>query len=215
MTKPRLDEAGVMDFFRAQGRATDPAMAGMNLSQRMAAMSRMSAMDNVARAAMSQWQQKVMDLTRANQNMPVDDTAYMDNLQDFVENSLLQKSIESLDQASRAQVNAQISSLLQSRNDPKKLASAFKNLVVATVAARQDPQKTSAASTQAPSTASPANTAKQMLPLVQKFLGSAVSGQQQAAMKTFLQGQANQKVVRSTGNPTVDAFLNALGISTR
>jgi len=216
--KQQLTEASFTDYVKAAF-TKDPNMANLPLDQRAAAMMKDTAMQNVAKLALQQWQSKVLTLIRANQNMPITDREYTDNLKDFIEKTLLQKPLTTLDQLSRQRLGVQINNVLASRNDPKKLQQTFQELAVNTAAARQDPTRVgrqyAQAAAQAPTGSAQAGSAQQTSPLIKRFMQSTVNASQLAGLQQFLAQNVQGGIVRSTGNAVVDAFINHLGVKTR
>ena len=223
--KSKLNEAGILDYAKA-ALTKDPALANLSVDQRIASMQRDSALQAVAKKALEQWQGKVVTLQRANQNMPISDQEYTNNLKDFIENVLLQKPLTTLDQTSRQRMGAQINAVLAAKNDPKALPKAFNTLVVNTAAARQDPgrlgrtpgqqqQQQTGQRQQPPTGSAQVGAAKQAMPLVKQFLNRSMGNSQFRSLQQFLQQNASATTVRSTGNATVDAFINLLGIKTQ
>lgn len=142
-----------MDYIKAAA-TSDPRLAQLPLSQRAAAMRTNSATQMMSKAALNQWQGRVLQLLKANQTAGgsgmlgpngVTDQEYVDNLEDFVEKVMLQKPIESLDSNSGTRLNQMINSVMTVKNDPKKMQTAFQDLAAITTAARMDPSKTGAA----------------------------------------------------------------------
>ena len=219
----QLTEAGMLDYAKAMI-TKDPALANLNVDQRIAAMQRDTALQNVAKQTLQQWQGKVVTLQRANQNLPISDQEYTNNLKDFVENVLLQKPLTTLDQPSRQRLGQQINTVLAARNDAKALTKAFDTLVVSTAAARQDPARlgrtqqnpqTAGQRQQPPAGSAQVGAAKQVQPLVKQFLNRSVGQSQINGMQQFLQQNSGATTVRSTGNALIDAFINQLGIKTQ
>ena len=170
----------------------------------------------LAKAALQQWNNKVLQLTQANKGQPVGDQEYFTQLQDFANRVMLQGGFARLDGTSAKRVKQAIADVTAVRNDPNQLQDKMAQLVTATAASRQDPNAYYGAprgrAGQAPTGAAQAGAAQQAAPLVQQFLNQSVSAAQQQGFKTFLQQYAGTGGVRSTGNATVDAMLKQFGL---
>lgn len=222
----RLDEAGMMDYLRAAA-STDPALANLPLAQRAAAMQRSKAVSQVGQATLQRWQQKVIDLTRANQNQPITDQEYIDNLKTFIETTLLQKGLTTLDQNSRQRLGQAINAVVAARNDRRQLASTFQNLVTMTTAARQDPTR----QYKMPGQRRTAPTAAPAAPTTTPAAAPAVATVNPAALKATLANlgvdikpsrSAIQQVmsksganlnIKRTGDAYADALLTLFGFN--
>jgi hypothetical protein len=170
----------------------------------------------LAKAALQQWNNKVLQLTQANKGQPVSDQEYFTQLQDFVNRVMLQGAFSRLDGTSAKRVKQAIAGVTGVRNNPTQLQDKMEQLVTTASASRQDPNAYYGAprgsAAKAPTGAAQAGAAQQAAPLVQQFLNQSVSAVQQQGFKTFLQQYAGTGAVRSTGNATVDAFLKELGL---
>lgn len=223
----RLDEAGMMDYLRAAA-STDPALTKLPLAQRAAAMQRSKAVSQIGQATLQRWQQKVIDLTRANQNQPITDQEYTDNLKTFIETTLLQKGLTTLDQNSRQRMGQAINAVVAARDDQRQLASTFQNLVTITTAARQDPTRQykmagqrRAAPAAVPAAASaaspaPATTTTTVNPAALKNtlanLGVDIKPSRSAIQQVMSKAGANLNIKR-TGDPYADALLTLFGFN--
>lgn len=170
----------------------------------------------LAKAALQQWNNKVLQLTQANKGQPVGDQEYFTQLQDFANRVMLQGGFARLDGTSAKRVKQAIADVTAVRNNPNQLQDKMAQLVTATAASRQDPNAYYGAprgrAGQVASGATPAGSAQQVTQAVQDFLNRAISSVQQNGLKTFLQQSAGTAALRSTGNATVDALLKELGL---
>jgi hypothetical protein len=170
----------------------------------------------LAKAALQQWNNKVLQLTQANKGQPVGDQEYFTQLQDFANRVMLQGGFARLDGTSAKRVKQAIADVTAVRNNPNQLQGKMEQLVTATAASRQDPNAYYGAprgsAGQAAPGAAPAGSAQQATQAAKDFLNGAISGSQQTGFKTFLQQSAGTGALRSTGNATVDALLKELGL---
>lgn len=193
-----------MDYIKAMA-TTDPKMASLPLSQRAAAMRTSTATQMLGKAALNQWQGRVLQLLKANQtaggsgmldSKGVKDQEYVDNLEDFVEKVLLQKPIESLDNTSGTKLNQMINAVMAVKNDPKKMQTAFQDLVAITTAARMDPAKSGTAQQSA------------QQPGGQQAVQNTVQGTKIALQGINTQTLAQNMVTANNGQPVVATKTN-------
>ena len=140
-----LTEAGIWDYVKAATMAKQqPGLANMPLDQRAAAIARDTAVQNLAKVALNQWNARVYQLSKvastpdpATGKPVIDKTEYAKQLQDFVDRNLLQGSYKYLDSASKQRVEAIKREIIDSQNDPQKLQQAFASLTPITTTAIQ------------------------------------------------------------------------------
>jgi hypothetical protein len=140
-----ITEAGIWDYVKAATMAKQqPGLANMPLDQRAAAIARDTAVQNLAKVALNQWNAKVYQLSKvastpdpATGQPVIDKTEYAKQLQDFVDRNLLQGSYKYLDSASKQRVEAIKREIIAGQNDPQKLQQAFASLTPITTTAIQ------------------------------------------------------------------------------
>lgn len=163
----------------------------------------------VANAALTQWNNKVLQLMQANQGQPISDNEYNDHLKDFLQKTMLgNRRIDYLDINSQGRIDQAIDAVMKNRNNKTALSQSFQQLAGAALAARMDPNRM-----QQRQTGSVTTSPQQVQSAIQKTiqqLGPHVS----TTLATAVQNAAGVAQVRSTGNPATDALLNNLGIKT-
>lgn len=220
----QIDEQGILGGIK---QAAQAAVGGIKQSAQ-AAMGNVGAQaaqntDMLGAAMAKQWTMKAAQLANAAaaaKGGTVSDGEYSAQLMDFIEQNMLQKKSNELDQASRTRLGQMVGRVVASRNDSRKLDQAFKDLAKITTTARLDPkfsrgvrapqaQAKTAATTNQP--AAQQMTPQQARQQAQDFFTTAIGSTQQEGMTRYLGGGT----VKSTGNAVVDGFLNALGVKTR
>jgi hypothetical protein len=214
--KQRLDEVDIIGGIKG-------AVAGFQQSQQQRQVQQNTAA--LAKAALQQWNNKVIQLTQAAGGQPVDPTDYENNLNDFVERVMLRTyKIADLDDSSQTRVEQAIGAVVQGRNDRRALAPAFEKLVQQATVARLDPAKTSYQSPAAQKTVGPgakqtpgaknpiANPA-QAKAAVQNALGAAkITVGNRQGLATEIQAAGDVTVPR-TPNLLANAALKELGFN--
>lgn len=208
----KLREASFTDYVKAAV-SSNPALANMSWSQRANVLSKDKAIQQLAKASLQNWNNRVYQMSQAQQRLgqpaQISDTEYKQSLKDYVERVLLQKNIASLDPASQSSVNAAIDRVTTNKDKPAQLEPFFQTLIYTTASARANPNQLPFGAPQV--TASPQMTTQQAQQAVQQFFAGGMSTSQQQAMSAFLQQYSGTNSVRSTGNPVTDAMLKQLG----
>jgi hypothetical protein len=178
-----------------------------------------------AKAALQQWNNKVIQLTQAAAGQPVDATEYENQLGDFVERIMLRNyKIADMEPQSQQRIEQAIGDVVQNRNDRNSLASSFEKLAQQTVVARLDPAKTSFQSPAAQKTLGPG--AKQAPGAAQQPVVLNAQQAQQAAAQALRNANVNVSqlatqlatqtggpvTVPRTNNNVVNALLKAVGV---
>ena len=210
ITPSMITEAGIIDKAKALF-STDPALANLPYQQKLAALERDTQIQQLSKVALTNWQAKVVSLMRANQNAPISNEEYLDNLTDFIEQTLLKSQLQFLDTNSTQLIANSMNTVVNARNDKKQLPKAFNQLLVAVTAARRKP--TSAHAPQAPQGTPSAMSQQQATQAIQQLVTSLIGTNQQNSIKSGLSQIAGPLNVRSTGNPTADALLKQFGIN--
>jgi hypothetical protein len=136
--KQRLDEVDIIGGIKG-------AVAGFQQSQQQRQVQQNTAA--LAKTALQQWNNKVIQLTQAAGGQPVDEKEYKTYLTDFVQKVMLgNKSIDNLDAASKPRIQKAIDDVVAGRNDRNKLSSTFNELVTQATVARTTPTKAQAQS---------------------------------------------------------------------
>jgi hypothetical protein len=178
----------IHEIFQTQRSAVNEQDFVSDLSSARTQQVQSQQVNQLADMAYKQWMKKLVAMQVAAQGQPIDNDEYSDNLQDFVGRVLLgNKSIDTLDNRSKQRISAAIDGIMRAKDSPQaryELPQAFQELARQASVARQDPAQ-----------------AKQ----TQMDINQIVQAAQQ------IKQQTNQPV-GSTGNPSVDALLAALGI---
>jgi hypothetical protein len=220
VTNVELTEASLSDMLTAVF-TKDPSLQGLSLDQKATAISNSKAVEKIANLTYNQWLQKYVQLVRVNQNQQLNRNNYKTELKAFVEQVLLPRGISYDVLQVKPQLDMAIAQMEANRGDPDQNKLAFEKLVDLATVARADPktqQRMRQNNTQQQPTApSPAGGAAQQLRAMQTALTQTISRTQQQTLTQILQSALASPTspVRSTGIPTVDAFLNALGVKTR
>jgi hypothetical protein len=213
----QINEQGIMGGIKqaaqaAVGGVKQAAQAAMGNAGAQAAQNT----DMLGKAMFKQWNTKAAQLANAAAATgagTVPDKEYSAQLMDFVEQNMLQKRSSDLDQTSRQRLGQMIGKVVAARNDPRQLEQAFRDLAKITTTARVDPNAgRGAAAAPGAKTATPgvqsALNPQQAKANAEQFLFQTVGRGQQQGLANYLAGSA----AKSTGNPTVDGFLSALGV---
>lgn len=212
ITKKQTNE-GIMDTLKGVFK-TDPASANLPLDQRIRAAQTNTATQQVAKLVMQQWQNKMVQLTRAASTTggAVSDQEYGEQLEDFIERVLLQnKRVEDLDQQSGQRLDAIMQKIVAGRNDAKALPELFNNLTAVTTAARVDTTKFKGGQTQQPTAQQGAQNLSQANPQV--AVKQALKGVNTSALNQQIAAVGGgPQTVKSTSNRYVDQLLKQLGI---
>ena len=223
--KQRLDEVDIIGGIKKAVSGVQGAVAGFQQNQQQRQVQQNTAA--LSKAALQQWNNKVIQLTQAAGGQPVDPTEYENQLSDFVERIMLRSyKIADMEPQSQQRIEQAIGAVVQGRNDRRALAPAFEKLVQQATVARLDPAKTSYQSPAAQKTVGPG--AKQapgaQTPAPQQQLNPT---QAASAVNQVLRGaqvnasavaQALQKVtggpvaVQPTNSTVVNALLKTMGI---
>jgi hypothetical protein len=213
ITPSMITEAGIIDKAKALF-STDPALANLPYQQKLAALERDTQIQQLSKVALTNWQAKVVSLMRANQNAPISNEEYLDNLTDFIEQTLLKSQLQFLDTNSTQLIANSMNTVVNARNDKKQLPKAFNQLLVAVTAARRKPMSVQAPQApQAPQGTPSAMSQQQATQAIQQLVTSLIGTNQQNSIKSGLSQIAGPLNVRSTGNPTADALLKQFGIN--
>jgi hypothetical protein len=219
VTEIQLDEANLADMLTAVF-TKDPSLQGLTLDQKATAISHSKAVEKIANLTYNQWLQKYVQLVRVNQNQQLNRNNYKAELKSFIEQVLLPRGVSYDVLQVKPQLDVAIAQMEANRGDPDQNKLAFERIVDLATVARADPklqQRMGRNTAQQPTAPAPAGGAAQQLRAMQQALTQTVSRQQQQALTQILQSALASPTspVRSTGVPTVDAFLNALGVQTR
>lgn len=204
-------------------------LAGMvgNLQQKLQTRKVQQNTSMAAKAALQQWNNKVIQLTQAAAGQPVDATEYENQLADFVERVMLRSyKIADMEAQSQQRIEQAIGDVVQNRNDRAGLTSAFEKLAQQTVVARLDPAKTSfqspaAQKTLGPGAKQPASAqqpvvlnAQQAQAAANQALRNANVNAQQLATQLATQA-GGPVVIPRTNNNVVNALLSAIGVQVK
>ena len=219
VTNVELTEASLSDMLTAVF-TTDPSLQGLPFDQKAAAIGNSKAIEKIAKLTYNQWLQKYVQLVRVNQNQQLNKNNYKSELKSFVEQVLLPRGVSYDVLQVKPQLDVAIAQMEANRGDPDQNKVSFERLVDIATVARADPrrqQRQGQNTTQQPTAPAGAGGAAQQLRAMQTMLTQTVSRAQQQSLTQVLQGAlaSPSSPVRSTGVPTVDAFLNALGVKTR
>lgn len=219
VTNVELTEASLSDMLTAVF-TKDPSLQGLSLDQKATAISNSKAVEKIANLTYNQWLQKYVQLVRVNQNQQLNRNNYKAELKSFIEQVLLPRGVSYDILQVKPQLDVAIARMEANRGDPDQNKLAFEKLVDLSAVARADPkiqQRQGQNTTQQPTAPAPAGGAAQQLRAMQTALTQTISRTQQQTLTQILQSALTtpNSPVRSTGIPTVDAFLNALGVKTR
>lgn len=221
--KQQLDEVDIVGAAKKAVAGVQGAVAGFQQSQQQRQIQQNTSA--LAKAAMQQWNNKVIQLTQAAGGQPVDPTEYENQLSDFVERVMLKSyKIADMEPQSQQRIEQAIGAVVNGRNDRRALGPAFEKLVQQAMVSRLDPAKTSFQSPAAQKTVGPGAKqppgaqapAQQLNPMMAAgAVGQILRGAQVNASAV---AQALQQVtggpisVQRTNNNVVNALLKSLGI---
>ena len=221
--KQRLDEVDIIGGIKKAVSGVQGAVAGFQQSQQQRQVQQNTAA--LAKAALQQWNNKVIQLTQAAGGQPVDATEYENQLSDFVERVMLRSyKIADMEPQSQTRIEQALGAVVQGRNDRRALGPAFEKLVQQATVARLDPAKTSYQSPAAQKTvgpgakqapgaktpASPLNPAQAALVVNTAIRKASIDP---AKLATELETAAGGTVAaQRTNNTVANALLKASGI---
>jgi hypothetical protein len=214
LQEQKLDEVPTLGQIASGVRG---AVAGFQQGQQQRAVQQNT--QAVAKAALQQWNNKLIQLQQAG----IASTQWENHLADFVEKIML-RNYKITDLEDTRGVENAMRAVIDAGMDRRKLEPAFNTLVQQTLVARLDPTKTAYQSPAAQRTVGPG--AKQA-PGAQQQLNpsqaaqAAAQAMRAARINPQAAAQEIQKVaggplaVRTTNNTMVDALLQSLGIQVR
>lgn len=215
--KRLLTEVSFSDMINAVF-SRDPNMAGMNLQQTAAAVRANKQIDQIADAAYQGWLIKHMNLMKVNRNQPLDPAKYKSEVKAHVLNQLLPRNVDFDELTVKTDLYRAIDDMANSVGDPAKNREAWNRIVDLSTVARQDPRfqrayrsQYSAARGTAPTSATTPGSIRAAKPVVRQAIMALINRNQQSGLAQVLQSAT----IRSTGNPTVDAFLEEFGVRVR
>jgi hypothetical protein len=221
--KQRLDEVDIIGGIKKAVSGVQGAVAGFQQSQQQRQVQQNTAA--LAKAALQQWNNKVIQLTQAAGGQPVDATEYENQLSDFVERVMLRSyKIADMEPQSQTRIEQALGAVVQGRNDRRALGPAFEKLVQQATVARLDPAKTSYQSPAAQKTVGPgakqAPGAKTPAPPLNPAQAASVvntairkASIDPAKLATELETAAGGTVAaQRTNNTVANALLKASGI---
>jgi len=218
-SKQQLDEIDIVGGIKKAVGGVQGAVAGFQQSQQQRAVQQNT--QGVAKAAMQQWNNKVIQLTQAAGGQPVDPAEYENQLADFVERVMLRSyKIADMEPQSQQRIEQAIGQVVAGRNDRRALAPAFEKLTQQALVARLDPAKSSYQSPAAQKTVGPGakqapGTAQQLNPTQAKSAVSQIM--RKANVNTSAVAQAVQQVtggpvtVQRTNSTVANALLKSMG----
>jgi len=220
--KQRLDEADIVGGIKG-------AIAGYQQSQQQRQVQQNT--QALSKAAMQQWNNKVVQLTQAAGGQPVDPDEYETQLSDFVERTMLRSyKIKDMEPQSQQRLEQAMGAVVQGRNDRKALGPAFEKLTQQALVARLDPAKTSYESPAAqkslgpgvkktPGAQNPEPTQQQLNPTQAKSAVDQIMRKANvnatAVAQALQQTTGGPVALRRTDSTVANALLKSLGFDVR
>ena len=134
LTKKTLNEASIVDYIQS-ALSKDPAVAAMrqnpnvSFAQRAQAIGQNKQLDQVANLALKQWNQKYLNLVRANNNQPLSVNDYTEELAAFAQKNLLPKYVPFNQLTNRSQLLQVFQNAAANSNNPAELAKDFNRII--------------------------------------------------------------------------------------
>ena len=142
LTKKQLNEASIVDYIQS-ALSKDPAVAAMrqnpnvSFAQRAQAIGQNKQLDQVANLALKQWNQRYLNLVRANNNQPLSANDYTEELAAFAQKNLLPKYVPFNQLTNRSQLLQAFQSAAANSNNPAELAKDFNRIIDLAAVARE------------------------------------------------------------------------------
>ena len=142
LNKKQLNEASIVDYIQS-ALSKDPAVAAMrqnpnvSFAQRAQAIGQNKQLDQVANLALKQWNQRYLNLVRANNNQPLSANDYTEELAAFAQKNLLPKYVPFNQLTNRSQLLQAFQSAAANSNNPAELAKDFNRIIDLAAVARE------------------------------------------------------------------------------